>query len=175
MGNFAIEEWYKGEKCTIYTVLYDGADLGLADLFFEKYLQDTNENIKESGLMLLTFITNDIAQRHSALDTFFREEREAMALPGKRYDIVIKEIFFPMGAELFPLRLYCYRVNNNVLILFNGGIKTDVTAQGSPDLSMRFQESQIISKRIQQAINDGDILVSKNELLNYNGDSDIYL
>ncbi|MEK6510646.1 hypothetical protein [Myroides odoratimimus] len=175
MSNFTIEEWYKGEKCTIYTVLYDGSELGLADLFFEKYLQVLDENIKESGLMLLTFITNDIAKRHSALETFFREEREAIALPGKKTDIVIKEIFFPLGEESFPLRLYCYRVNDNILILFNGGIKTDVTAQDSPDLSVKFQESQIISKKIQQAINDGDILVSKNELLDYSGSSSIYL
>lgn len=175
MSNFTIEEWYKEEKCTIYTVLYDGSELGLADLFFEKYLQDLDRDIRESGQMLLTFITNDIAKRYGALETFFREEREAVALPGKRTDIVIKEIFFPFGAGLFPLRLYCYRVNNNILILFNGGIKTDFTAQGSPDLSVKFQESQIISKKIQEAINEGHILVSEDKLLDYSGSSNIYL
>jgi hypothetical protein len=63
-----------------------------------------------------------------------------------------------------PFRLYCYPISEEILIVFNGGIKRDEysTHQDSPELSMKFQEAQGFCKRIIEALQDGLIKINQD-------------
>lgn len=79
----------------------------------------------------------------------------------------------------FPLRLYALRVNNrtDLVILFNGGVKSASTNQGSDDLRLRWIEACQFAKRIEQALQDVEIVIDggTRRLRYYNGDDEIFL
>jgi len=76
----------------------------------------------------------------------------------------------------FPLRLYCMALNEELVILFNGGIKDAQTAQESSDvISAKLYEANGFAKRILQAIQTGEIVVHGRTLTDYAGRPDIYL
>jgi hypothetical protein len=70
------------------------------------------------------------------------------------------------------LRLYCIRVSESIVILFNGGQKTAQTAQKSPDLITEFYDAQVFAKKIEYAISRGKILIATDNrtLVNQKGD-----
>ena len=79
----------------------------------------------------------------------------------------------------FPLRLYALRVNNrnDLVILFNGGIKSAQTNQGSKDLNIKWIEACQFAKRIEEAIRDKEIIIDsrKRKISSTNGDDEILL
>lgn len=99
----------------------------------------------------------DMGERKGARWYYFsRHENEALALPPKkRYAVDGIEIDFFKN----PLRLYCLRINDHLVILFNGGLKSARTAQQSADLSRKFREAQEFARRIRHAIQEGMILI----------------
>jgi hypothetical protein len=132
VNTFALRIWDdECSKVTFYTVHQDEHTLCETDNFFAKYGQE--EIHKEAVAELSKFMTNSLGKL-GALDRFFnRHEQSAFALPPKgRFSE------FTLG---FPLRLYCYRVSENIVILFNGGVKTSQTVQESPDLIMKFRDA----------------------------------
>lgn len=68
----------------------------------------------------------------------FRPERICIALPPKRKYL----------DETIDLRLYCHWVSKNVVILFNGGIKTANFAQDCPNVSRHFYNAQSWAKQL---------------------------
>jgi len=169
MSTFVLEKWHKGARCTIYSIRLDVDNddaLSEADKFFEKYGEIRNEDIGNAAKLLLQFIVADIGDVHGArLEFFNRFEREANALPYKS-DKAINEILdldnFYSG---FPLRLYCYRVSEDVLVLYNGGIKTSQTAQNSDDISLKFYDAQKYTSKIREALIEGTILIKNSEIV----------
>ena len=109
------------------------------------------------------------------MDDFFdRTKNKAQALPPKPkrwipeiYEIVIH----------FPLRLYCYRISETIVVLFNGGIKDQRTDQESDDIRLKFYEAQQFAQRISQALHDGTIIISSDNrtLKDFQGNSEITL
>jgi hypothetical protein len=77
----------------------------------------------------------------------------------------------------FPLRLYCFRISESIVILFNGGIKDQPTDQESKDLSLKFYEAQQLVNRISEAIHDGTMIVDNDSrtLTDFQGNSQIIL
>jgi hypothetical protein len=75
----------------------------------------------------------------------------------------------------FPLRLYCLRLSEKVVVLFNGGIKSAQTAQDSKDLRMKFFEAQTFAKRILEAISANEIYIKDSQILDFQGNESIYL
>ena len=101
----------------------------------------------------------DMGERKGARWHYFsRHENEASALPPKnRYEVDGIEIDFFEN----PLRLYCVRINDYLVILFNGGLKSARTAQESADLSRKFREAQQFARRIWNAVQEGMILLDE--------------
>lgn len=65
------------------------------------------------------------------------------------------------------LRLYCMRVNESVVILFSGGIKTAIKAQNCPNVRSHFNQANHLCKSINQAF--------MQRIIRWNDDySDIY-
>ncbi len=176
MNNFTVEIWDdEGAKCTFYTVRWDEARDNETDKFFAKY--NAVPELKSEVQKLLSFVLDSIGDDHGAIDTLFnRFEQEVVGLPNKGSANVNGIVFlFPN----FPLRLYALRVKNrkDLVVLFNGGIKSAQTNQASKDLNLKWIEACQFAKRIEEALRDKEIIIDskKRKLLSTNGDEEIIL
>lgn len=172
MNTFAVEIFDDtGTHCVFYTVRWDDSEVSETDKFFMKYEDD--EKFGESLMELASFLNQVIANEYGALDEFFRFENAAQALPPKgTYQIGELQLNF----FNFPFRLYCLKISENILVLFNGNEKTGQTAQAGKT-SMVFHDANEFAKRIAVALNDGTIIISDNcrQLLNYDNSTEILL
>lgn len=161
----------EGSRCTFYTVKWQDAHHSETDKFFIKYRND--EKLKRSLQELAKFLEIVIGEENGALKDFFRPENYAEALPPSG-TYRVDEVTINYGQ--FPLRLYCLRISDSLVVLFNGGEKTSQTAQGGKT-SMAFQEANQFAKRITEALLEGDIIITNNyrEFRSYNGSSEIFL
>ncbi|MGZ5304763.1 MAG: hypothetical protein ACXWDO_11665 [Bacteroidia bacterium] len=153
---------------------WDEATESETDKFFDRF-DDEESEFYEPANILLRLITHNIGNKYGAIDDFFdRNKNKAQALPPKPKKSVpeIEEI----GIN-FPLRLYCYRISESLVVLFNGGIKDARTDQESKDISLKFIEAQQFAERIQEAINDGTIIITKDQrtITDFNGNEEIFL
>lgn len=178
MNIFAIEIWYdEGSICTFYTVrwLTDDDDTpSETDKFFDTYAVPEHL-LEDKAMQLFRLITESVGNRYGATDDFFdRVEYKAQALPPKPKKWV--EEIKDLGIN-FPLRLFCYRITEQIVILFNGGIKDAESAQESKNLSMKFYEAQTFVNRIEEALHSGIIEISMDEryLLNFDRTTEIIL
>lgn len=175
MNNFALEIWDdECRKCTFYTVRWDNSRKSETDKFFEKYY--AIPGLKESTQELLSFVLDSIGNDHGAIDILFnRFENEVIGLPN-RGKVIVGEIVFMFPN--FPLRLYALRVNNrpDIVILFNGGVKSGQTNQQSKDLNLKWMEACQFAKRIDEALRNKEIIPGKNRtILSEEGDDQILL
>ncbi|HRD40176.1 MAG TPA: hypothetical protein PLC65_16235, partial [Bacteroidia bacterium] len=128
MNIFALEIWdNEASLCTFYTVRKDGAKYNETDKFFLKY--DADPKFTKDIEELNFFILDSIGEQHGALDLFFnRHENEVKGLPPKG-KIVLDELTYLFPE--FPLRLYALKLTEEIVILFNGGVKDDANNQHS--------------------------------------------
>ena len=98
---------------------------------------------------------------------FFRFEDSAHALPPSGNYTVGK---LSINYSGFPLRLYCLRLTENLVVLFNGDEKTSPTAKGGKT-SMVFTETNIFANTILEALSEGDLEIAddRRTLLNHQG------
>lgn len=175
MNTFVLEKWYdECGLCTFYTVRWEINNESETDRFFLKYEREDKPYNREAN-ELLHLIIESIGNNYGATDDFFdRSKNKAQALPPKpkRWIPDIYEI----GIH-FPLRLYCLRISESIVVLFNGGIKDHPTDQESDDLRLKFYEAQQFASRITSALLDGSILIDteKRELTDFQGNTEIIL
>jgi len=173
---FVVEVWDdEADKCTFYTVRWEDASQNETDKFFSKY--DAIPALKQSAQILLSFVLDSIGEDHGAIDALFnRFENEVVGLPNKGA-VTVGEITFLFPN--FPLRLYALRVNNrsDIVVLFNGGIKSARTNQASKALSLRWREACQFAKRIEEALRNKEIAIDneKRRIVADNGDEEIIL
>jgi hypothetical protein len=170
---FGLEIWDdETEKVTFYTVRWNDATLSETDKFFERMsgIPDVKIHLQE----LAKLITEVIGNSYGAHEAFFnRFENRATALPPKG-KIKISELELDYSG--FPLRLYCLALSEEIVILFNGGIKNARTSQESTDIiSTKFYEANEFAKRIFEALNSKEIFIDGRLLKYYNGSAEIYL
>ena len=174
MNTFTLEIWYdEGNACTFYTVNLTSNDrMSETDKFFDKYAV-SGHLLEEKALMLFRLITESIGNRYGAIDDFFdRHANRAQELPPKPKKRV--EEIKNLGIN-FPLRLFCYRITKQIVVLFNGGVKESQTLQDSNSLRMKFQEAEIFVRKIEDAMRSGLIEVSEDNryLENFDGTEEI--
>jgi hypothetical protein len=154
---FALETFNdEGNCCSFYTVrvMEPESELSETDKFFNKFRASHTEALQ----MLAEFIDTTIGNEMGALDEFFRFENSAMAMPPSS----VSNIRFDFKG--FPLRLYCLKISESLVILFNGGEKTTRNAQGG-DTSMAFIEANQYANRIQEAIINKEIIINGRLIL----------
>ena len=120
-------------------------------------------------------ILENIGNKYGAIDDFFdRTKNKAQALPPrpKRKIPEIEEL----GIH-FPLRIYCYRISESIVVLVNGGLKDARTDQLSNDISLKFYEAQQFAERIENGLRDGMIIISEDNryLTDFNNSNEIIL
>lgn len=176
MNIFALEIWDdEARRCTFYTVRYADSDENETDKFFKKY--DSVPECRRSTQELLSFILDSIGDDHGAVDALFnRFENEVVGLPNKGKANVSGIVFLYPN---FPLRLYALRINNrdDLVVLFNGGLKSAQTNQESRDIHIKWLEACQLARRIEAALRDKEIIIDdkKRRLFSYNGSEEIFL
>ena len=178
MNTFTLEIWYdEGILCTFYTVRWVSDDeeaVSETDKFFDTYAVPDHP-LEEKAFQLFRLITEGIGNRYGATNDFFdRIVNSAQELPPKPKQWV--EEIKDLGIN-FPLRLFCYRITDNIVILFNGGIKESQATQESKNLSMKFYEAQTFVKKIEEAMQSKIIEISDDGryLRNFDGTTDLML
>ena len=124
---------------------------------------------------LFRLITESIGNRYGATDDFFdRIVNRAQELPPKPKQWI--EEIKDLGIN-FPLRLFCYRVTKNIVILFDGGVKESQSTQESKQLSMKFYDAQFFVKKIVEALQSEMLEISDDGryLKNFDGTTEIIL
>ncbi|MEX0995945.1 MAG: hypothetical protein WDZ45_02715 [Flavobacteriaceae bacterium] len=165
MNTFALEIFEEQECCTFYTVrcIQDDDTYVPSETqqFFETFYAD--ENYKQS-IQEIVALLDYIGKERGAHKNLFRPERKAEALP-KNEPRACRDLCLDFAD--FPLRLYCLRITDEILILFNGGIKDARTAQESK-ASMKFHEAQQFCERINQAFISKDIRIEGMKIIGEN-------
>jgi hypothetical protein len=156
-------------------VRWEDSDKNETDRFFDKY--DAIPELKTATQQLLSFVLDSVGDDHGAIDALFnRPENEVTGLPNTGR-VTVKQILF--AYPNFPLRLYALRINNrsDIVILFNGGIKSAWTNQESKDIHLKWVEACQFAKRIEDALKDGEIRIDENKrkIISAKGDNEIFL
>ncbi len=175
MNNFELTVWDDdGNRCTFYSVLKEDHFESEADKFLLKFSDPAHPNY-QNLLDLTQLVTEVIGNKYGATDDFFnRPENKAFALPPK----IVSSIYeLEQIGQHFPLRLFCFRINEQIVILFNGGLKESQSVQDSEDLHFSFQEAQIFATRIEKELRSGMIIVAADgrTLTDYRGNPEIIL
>lgn len=163
MNIFVLEIWDdEASKCGFYTVRWEDSEQNETDKFFNKY--DAIPEFKKATQELLGFVLDGIGEDHGAIDILFnRFENEVVGLPNKGKVNLGGIVFFYPN---FPLRLYALRIRNrpDLVVLFNGGIKSSQTNQASKDLNLKWIEACQFAKRIEEALRNKETLsITKKE------------
>lgn len=145
-----IEEFECFETVHYYTVRFEDYDESETDYFLKSLSE--NSSYKEEIdvlLRLIEAIGNKGAKQH-----YFRFENYAEALPpsSKFVETLIDEKLN------LSIRLYCMRITDSIVILFNGGFKTTQSAQECPNVSRHFQMANRMSSIIQKMLVEKELL-----------------
>lgn len=133
-----IVEFKRYKRVTYYSIKQDDDDDSETDKFFNKL-----ENIVEISEELDNIVhwIKSIGNMRGAQIKHFRPENLAVALPPPRN---VK------GTVANNIRLYCHWVNEGVVILFNGGVKTNIDPVLCKNVKPHFLNAQKHIKQLKE-------------------------
>ncbi len=165
-----IDQRFIYEKVSYYSVTYEddpitseGEKLSEADKFFERLEQEADED----DILNFIAILEDIGNFRGAKERYFRPENNFNALPPKRQSLSEFELEDNW-------RLYCLRLSDSVVILFNGGLKTTYKAQDCPNVAPFFRQASTLTRKIDELIQEGAIKI-EHKKLDFDTDLEIML
>jgi len=148
-----IKEEIRFDKVTYYSVCLEENDESL-------FLQFLNSHVSEEYQEQLSLIRSwlrKIGNEIGAQERYFRNESfrggDTRALPPPTRYLEIE----------CNLRLYCMRINDDIVILFSGAEKTAVTAQECDNVYPHFLQANKLSKAIYTAILEKDIEIDDED------------
>ena len=100
-------------------------------------------------------LIQEIGDKYGAAPEQFRDERKAEALPPESFQYFGQDDIDPNN--LFGLRLYCLRLSESVVILFNGDLKTAQRVDDCTNCKRHFQLANRITTKIDEAIKEKSI------------------
>lgn len=166
------------QKVCYYSVVLDQDDepIEKAHSLFEHFVREHTVSNPEKLNHILSWLEK-IGKIYGAQDNYFRNEQyqgEAMGLPPYAKD---RPPVYAEDGETSPnnLRLYCHRLNTNVVILFNGAIKTQAKAQECPNVKAHFLLANQLTNIIDQAFQEKDIKwIDTDADIEYDNDMILY-
>jgi len=118
------------------------------------------EAVSEDLSNLLVWI-EEIGENHGAIkDRFFRNESittDVQALPPSKKQMEAYEILVE------DLRLYCLVLNEHVVFLFNGGIKTTKNAKDCPNVGPYIKQANQIVVKLDKLLKSSEIRWNKGQ------------
>ena len=154
-----IEEFATFEKVRFYTIRFEDETVSETDKFFAAF--DDNADMRKELNVLLSFL-KQMGDNFGAKADFFRHEGEAEGLPPKAK---IAKKYGLLAFVEYNFRLYCMRLSDNVVVLFNGSLKTTYTNQEDPQLMSIFRMAKTFSRRINENMSDRTFNVIGKELI----------
>lgn len=140
-------------------VIFLSVKIGKASILeFEKFdsLELTNPiHIEERTLL---YNTLEQIRYKGAKEYYFKPEGPAKALPK------VTELMKKKNKTDFGLRLYCILVNENVLVLLNGGIKTKHNPRECPNVKDHFDRALKIAEKLNKGLQEGFIYLTDREI-----------
>ena len=126
-----------------YTVRFEDEQNNEFAKFVAIHKRDTNIATEFNDIM--AWIRDYLGCRYGALEKYFRHEKKAQALPPSARFL---EITYEAN-----LRLYCYRISDHVVILFNGGVKTKTidNAHDCPVVGTHFDMANLLCAALDKA------------------------
>lgn len=101
-------------------------------------------------LQIIYNVINEMRVR-GAKEFFFKNERNAEALP------IVSQAIQDANKEDFGLRLYCKRMSDELLIIFNGDIKTHINPNSCVNVCNHFTRAVRIGFYLDKAVFSKDI------------------
>lgn len=142
------------KKVHYYSVCINDEKVSLFDKFIQKHRIANFEKFYH----IFRWI-EIIGNKYGAQEQNFRPEAEisdTSALPPKgkyrKPTYIENEIL-----EANPLRLYCFRVSEKIVFLYNGEIKTALKAQDCPQVRPHFKLANVITKALEEAFRNKEI------------------
>ena len=159
MKKFATIKLFKSfRKVSFYTIQIDEEDKTETDKFFDKYLE--NKAVTDDLNILVNWI-REIGENRGAKSHFFRSENQADALPPPHN--ILKKLDFGTNCTI---RLYCIRLNEKIVILCNGGIKTAQSVQDCPELLPHFRFANNLARQLLKMLSKKEIEFSDKAITN---------
>jgi len=141
------------KKVNFYTIHEEGKKFSETDEFFLRFKGDQNH---VDDIKIIKYWIEKIGNEQGAQERYFRPEKNARAIP------IIKS----------KLRLYCFRVNEQIVILGNGGKKSSQKVKDSPDALPHFTLVNDLAYIFNMKKQKGEIVVKNNEI---KGDFSFYI
>lgn len=145
MKRYTIEEFKEYQNVKIYSVKFDDENVNETDSFISRFIND--DKYKDDFNTIIYWI--DKIGKTGVLQRYFRPEKRALAIP------------LESGKSL---RLYCYRVNDEILVIGNGGIKSSKKVKDSPDCYPHFQLMNHVAKKMYWGLQDKKIIIKSRQL-----------
>lgn len=143
------------DKVVYYSVCIDGEENSLFEEFIKKHTSKNNDKLDH----ILNWL-RQIGNNYGAKTDYFRPEGETAdtsALPPQ--GINRKPQYTEYGKKKSnSLRLYCLRANESVVFLFNGDVKTKNKAQDCPNVKPHFKLANRLTKAIDNAFHEKEIV-----------------
>ena len=141
---FKIKPYVSYEKTQFYTIEEVGKGVNETDEFFIRFKDDPDN---QKDIETITYWIQKIGKESGALERHFRLEAAAGAIP----------------ITVSKLRLYCYRISDELVILGNGGIKSSQTVHKSPDALPHFEIMNTVAFVIQMKLENEQLeIIGKN-------------
>lgn len=156
MNTFAhIKPIAQYDKVSYYSICINESENSL----FEEFVTYHNVHNEKKLNHILEWL-KQIGNKYGAQPHLFRPEGEiadASALPPKGME---REPNYTENGKTKAnnIRLYCLRANENVVFLFDGGIKTTHYAQDCPNVRESFKKANQLTKVIDSAFANKDIV-----------------
>jgi hypothetical protein len=157
-----IETFITFSKVKFFTVRFEDEEVSETDKFFNTFANNAL-HIEELNKMV-AFIEN-LGENLGADQDFFRHERLAQALPPDRKSMHRYHLLEFLKTDRYDFRLYCLRLSNSVVILFNGGLKTANNPENCPNVAPHFRNAQIFCRQIEEKLKDRNFLIVDKNLI----------
>jgi hypothetical protein len=135
------------QKVGFYTVCLNESEISE----FEKFDSlDLTSHQQERDIIFSILLQMGLRE---AKPYYFRFENGAEALPSNK-DVPVE--LLESGND-FGIRLYCIRLTDNIVILLNGGVKTDIDPKNCNNVKNHFRLAWQLSACINRAKLSGDL------------------
>jgi len=143
---------FQFKKVSFYSIRFEQSDVNEFFDFLNR--MEEVEDVTDDLSNLLVWI-EEIGEKYGAVkNRFFRNESittDVQALPPSKKQMVAFEL------PVENLRLYCLVLNEYVVFLFNGGIKTTQEAKDCPNVGPYIKQANNIVVKIDEQIRLGNI------------------
>lgn len=144
------------DKVTYYSVALVDEEADRPSCF-EKFVSRHQQHNGKKLNHILSWL-KEIGNVWGARPHLFRGEREAHALPPKGTHREPTYVEIETGkVAANNLRLYCYRLSERVVFLFDGDVKTADAAQDCPNVWPHFRMANKLAQAIDDCFHQGDM------------------